>query len=57
MEVGSEYDVEISEISPNGEGLATVKGFWIFVPNVKVGDKVRVKVNRGNIAGVVRGDG
>ncbi len=29
---------------PNGEGLATVKGFWIFVPNVKVGDKVKVKV-------------
>jgi predicted RNA-binding protein with TRAM domain len=29
---------------PNGEGLATIKGFWIFVPNVKVGDKVKVKV-------------
>jgi len=29
---------------PNGEGLAAVKGFWIFVPNVKVGDKVKVKV-------------
>ena len=29
---------------PNGEGLAAFKGFWIFVPNVKVGDKVKVKV-------------
>ncbi len=28
----------------NGEGLAAIKGFWIFVPNVKVGDKVKVKV-------------
>jgi predicted RNA-binding protein with TRAM domain len=28
----------------NGEGLAVIKGFWIFVPNVKVGDKVKVKV-------------
>ena len=29
---------------PNGEGLTKVKGFSIFVPNVKVGDNVRVKV-------------
>ena len=29
---------------PNGEGLASVKGFGIFVPNVKVGDKVKVRV-------------
>lgn len=44
MAIGNEYDVEISKISPNGEGLATIRGFWIFVPNVKVGDKVKVKV-------------
>ncbi len=29
---------------PNGEGLAIIKGFSIFVPNVKVGEKVNVKV-------------
>ena len=43
--IGGEYEVEITEIMPNREGLAAVKGFWIFVPNVKVGDKVKVKVN------------
>ncbi len=42
--VGGEYEVEITEIMPNGEGLAAVKGFWVFVPNVKVGDKVKIKV-------------
>ena len=42
--IGNEYEVEITEIMPNGEGLAAIKGFWIFVPNVKVGDKVKVKV-------------
>ncbi|MCW3998871.1 MAG: TRAM domain-containing protein [Candidatus Bathyarchaeota archaeon] len=42
--MGGEYEVEITEIMSNGEGLAAVKGFWIFVPNVKVGDKVNVKV-------------
>jgi len=42
--MGNEYEVEISQMSPNGEGLATIKGFWIFVPNVKIGDKVKVKI-------------
>ena len=28
----------------NGEGLANIKGFWIFVSDVKVGDKVKVRV-------------
>ena len=44
MEPGKEYEVEISQMAQNGEGLAMVKGFWIFVPNVKVGDKVMVRV-------------
>lgn len=44
--LGKEYDVQIEQMSPNGEGLATVKGFWIFVPNVKTGEKVRVKIKR-----------
>ena len=42
--IGNEYEVEINEILPNGEGLAAIKGFSIFVPKVKVGDKVTVRV-------------
>ena len=42
--LGNEYDVDISQISPNGEGLANVKGFWVFVPNVKLGEKVKVRI-------------
>jgi 23S rRNA (uridine2552-2'-O)-methyltransferase len=42
--MGNEYEVEISQMSPNGEGLAIIKGFWIFVPNVKIGEKVKVKI-------------
>ena len=42
--VGNEYEVEITELMPNGEGLASVKGFGVFVPDVKVGDKVKVRV-------------
>ena len=44
VEVGKEYEVEINQMSPNGEGLASIKGFWIFVPEVNIGDKVKVKV-------------
>ena len=42
--IGNEYEVEITEMMPNGEGLASIKGFWIFVPNVKVGDKKKVRI-------------
>ena len=42
--LGEEYEVEISQMSPNGKGLATVKGFWVFVPNVKLGEKVKVRI-------------
>jgi 23S rRNA (uridine2552-2'-O)-methyltransferase len=44
--VGNEYEIEITQMVPNGEGTAIVKGFTIFVPNVKVGDKVKVKITR-----------
>jgi predicted RNA-binding protein with TRAM domain len=42
--VGNEYDIEITQMTPKGEGWAIVKGFSIFVPNVKIGDKVKVKI-------------
>ena len=42
--VGKEYDVEISQLSPNGEGIARVKGFIIFVRKAKLGDHVKVKI-------------
>ena len=31
-------------MSPNGEGIASVKGFMVFVGNVKVGDHVKVRI-------------
>jgi predicted RNA-binding protein with TRAM domain len=39
-------EVEIVETSKRGDGIARVKGFVIFVPNTKPGDKVRVKITR-----------
>jgi len=44
VEVGKEYDVEVTEISRQGDGIARVQGFVIFVKNGKAGQRVKVKV-------------
>ena len=44
VEVGKEYDVEISEVSRRGDGVAKIGGFVIFVAGAKVGSKVKIKV-------------
>jgi predicted RNA-binding protein with TRAM domain len=44
VEMGKEYDVEIIEKSRRSDGIAKIDGFVIFVRNVKVGDKPRVKI-------------
>ena len=45
-EVGKEYDVEVTELSRRGDGVAKVQGFVIFVQGAKVGQKVKIKVDR-----------
>ena len=40
------YEVDIMEMSPRGEGIARVKGFSIFVRNVKLGDHVTVRITK-----------
>lgn len=44
VEVGKEYDVQISEISRQGDGIARIQGFVIFVKGAKVGQKTKIKV-------------
>ena len=46
VELGEELEVEISELSPKGEGIAKNQGFVIYVDDAKVGDHVKVKINR-----------
>ena len=46
VEVGKEYDVQVTELSRRGDGVAKVEGFVIFVQGAKVGQKVRIKVDR-----------
>jgi len=40
------YDVTIEGIAKQGDGIAKIEGFVIFVPGTKVGDKVKIKVNK-----------
>ncbi|MCX8204731.1 MAG: TRAM domain-containing protein [Candidatus Nezhaarchaeota archaeon] len=55
--VGGEYNVEITEVSRRGDGIARVQGFVVFVPGVKPGQRVKVRVvkmgNRYAVAEVV----
>ena len=44
VETGKEYDVQISELSRQGDGIARIQGFVIFVKGAKVGQKAKVKV-------------
>ena len=44
--VGETYEVSIDDIAREGDGIARVEGFVIFVPGTKVGDNVTIKVNK-----------
>ena len=46
VEAGKEYDVQISEISRQGDGIARIQGFVIFVKGAKAGQKVKIRVTR-----------
>jgi predicted RNA-binding protein with TRAM domain len=46
VELGEELEVEISELSPKGEGIAKNQGFVIYVADTKIGDHVKVKITR-----------
>jgi len=46
VEMGKEYEVDITETSRQGEGIARIQGFVIFVANAKPRDHVKIKITR-----------
>jgi len=46
VNVGDVLDVKIESVGAKGDGVAKVKGFVLFVPGVKEGQEVKVKVTR-----------
>jgi len=43
---GDELDVRIEAVGAKGDGIAKKEGFVLFVPNVKEGDEVRIKISK-----------
>ncbi len=43
---GAVHDVAIEGIAREGDGIARIQGFVIFVPGTKVGDRVTIKIER-----------
>ncbi|MDD1771274.1 MAG: TRAM domain-containing protein, partial [Methanomassiliicoccales archaeon] len=46
VEEGKEYTVTITDIGSQGDGIARIEGFVVFVPETKVGQAVKVKITR-----------
>lgn len=43
---GAVHDVAIEGIAREGDGIARIQGFVVFVPGTKVGDHVKIKIER-----------
>lgn len=52
VNVGEEYDVEVTETGSRGDGIARVKNFVVFIDGAKQGEKVKIKITdvRGRFA-------
>ncbi len=46
VEVGKEYDVKIEDIAREGDGIARIEGFVIFVAETQVGDQVKIQIDK-----------
>jgi predicted RNA-binding protein with TRAM domain len=46
VETGREYDVQITEISRKGDGIARIQGFVIFVKGGKVGQNAKIRISQ-----------
>jgi predicted RNA-binding protein with TRAM domain len=39
-----ELEVMVDDIGSRGDGIAKIRGFLIFVPNSKIGERVKVRI-------------
>ena len=46
VEVGKKYNVTIEDIAREGDGIARIEGFVIFVADTKVGEKVTTEIDK-----------
>ncbi len=43
---GETYDVAIEDIGKEGDGVAKIENFVVFIPDTKVGDEVEIKITK-----------
>lgn len=46
VQVGETHEVSIDAVGGKGDGIAKVKGFVVFVPGVKQGDFVKIRITK-----------
>ncbi|MCW4035154.1 MAG: TRAM domain-containing protein [Candidatus Bathyarchaeota archaeon] len=46
LQVGDQYEVDITDATPNGVGITKIKGFMTLVPNTKVGDHKTIIITK-----------
>ena len=46
VEMGKEYEVDVTETSRRGEGIARIQGFVIFVREAKPGEHVKIRITK-----------
>ena len=44
FEIDEEFEVDIVDVTPNGEGIAKIKGFPVFIGNAKLNEHVKIKI-------------
>jgi 23S rRNA (uracil1939-C5)-methyltransferase len=44
MNVGDEFEVTIFDVAPNGEGVAKIKNYPVFVKNAKLNERITVRI-------------
>ena len=46
LEVGKEYEVDITQIGDRGDGIARIQGFVIFVKGGNIGEHVKIMITK-----------
>lgn len=46
INVGDTYDVKVEDVGREGDGIARVEGFVVFVPNTKKGENVKIRITK-----------
>lgn len=46
VEEGKVYEATIEDVGREGDGVARISNFVVFVPGTKIGDKVKIRITR-----------